>query len=145
MKEEIRKIIQKAGPMRLVLVIVCGVFLLLLAYPGSSVSSTVSTGSTLQEDDTSSQESYKEARERELKELLQKVDGVGDAEVMITLKTSSEKVTQNENTPEITGVVIVCEGGQDSAIKREITEAVSALFSIDSHKIKIMKSKEAKE
>jgi len=30
-------------------------------------------------------------------------------------------------------------------IKREITDAVSALFSIESHKIKIMKSKEAKE
>ena len=50
-----------------------------------------------------------------------------------------------EKEPEIEGIVIVCEGGYDSVIKREITDAVSALFSIESHKIKIMKSKEAKE
>ena len=41
--------------------------------------------------------------------------------------------------------MIVCDGGADAGVKREITEAVSALFQIESHKIKIMKSKEAKE
>ena len=35
--------------------------------------------------------------------------------------------------------------GGITMIKREITDAISALFSIESHKIKIMKSKEAKE
>ena len=121
-----------------------------------------------------SSEEYKKARAEELSRLLQKVDGVGGVDVMITLKASNEKVTLKDNTskgenneektvlvenqernsspyivqerePEIEGIAIVCEGGYDSVIKREITEAVSALFSIDSHKIKVMKSKEAKE
>lgn len=113
-------------------------------------------------------EAYKQKREQELKELLQKVQGVGKAEVMLTLKASNEKITLKDSTykgedteeetvliedsdrnsspyilqekePEVEGVVIVCEGGEDSAIKREITEAVRALFQIESHKIKILK------
>lgn len=173
--EEIKKFIQKVGVMRLGLVVVCGVLLLFLSYSGGNETpdtEPVSSQETVSEN--GSLEEYKQAREEELKELLQKVDGVGKAEVMITLKASNEKVTLKDNTnkgetneektvlvensdrdsspyiiqekePEIEGIVIVCQGGYDSVIKREITDAVSALFSIESHKIKIMKSKEAKE
>ena len=173
--EEIKKFIQKVGVMRFMLVVVCGVFLLILSYSGEGEHSTTEEVNTeVASDEDRSLEKYKQAREEELKELLQKVDGVGKAEVMITLKASNEKVTLKDNTnkgetneektvlvenserdsspyiiqekePEIEGIVIVCQGGYDSVIKREITDAVSALFSIESHKIKIMKSKEAKE
>ena len=173
--EEIKKLIQKAGVMRLVLVVVCGMLLLFLSYSGEDgTPDTESVDSQETVSDEGTLEEYKQAREEELKELLQKVDGVGKAEVMITLKASNEKVTLKDNTnkgetneektvlvensdrdsspyiiqekePEIEGIVIVCQGGYDSVIKREITDAVSALFSIESHKIKIMKSKEAKE
>ncbi|MCI5732006.1 MAG: hypothetical protein MR304_10770 [Eubacterium sp.] len=173
--EEIKKFIQKVGVMRLGLVVVCGVLLLFLSYSGEDETpdtEPVNSQETVSEN--GSLEEYKRAREEELKELLQKVDGVGKAEVMITLKASNEKVTLKDNTnkgetneektvlvgnsdrdsspyiiqekePQIEGIVIVCQGGYDSVIKREITDAVSALFSIESHKIKIMKSKEAKE
>ena len=173
--EEIKKFIQKVGVMRFMLVVVCGVFLLILSYSGEGERSTTEEVNTeVASDEDGSLEKYKQAREEELKELLQKVDGVGKAEVMITLKASNEKVTLKDNTnkggtneektvlvenserdsspyiiqekePEIEGIVIVCQGGYDSVIKREITDAVSALFSIQSHKIKIMKSKAAKE
>lgn len=176
MKEEIRKVIQKAGPMRLVLLVACGVFLLFLSYSGDSPDPEIASvdSQAVQSESSTTLEEYKQAREEELKELLQKVDGVGNAEVMITLKASNEKVTLKDNAskgdtteektvlvensdqdsspyiiqekePEIEGIVIVCQGGDDSVIKREITDAVGALFSIESHKIKIMKSKEAKE
>lgn len=174
--EECKKIIQKIGLMRLVLVVVCGVLLIVLSYPHSSSEPDMQDvySQSVQSEDTSTLEEYKKAREEELEELLQKVDGVGKAEVMITLKGSNEKVTLKDNTsrgesneektvlvenadrdsapyivqerePEIEGIVIVCQGGYDSVIKREITDAVSALFSIESHKIKVMKRKEAKE
>lgn len=42
-------------------------------------------------------------------------------------------------SPQIEGVVVVAAGGNDAVIVRNITEAVQALFSIDTHKIKIMK------
>lgn len=174
--EEIKKLIQKMGLVRLVLVVICGVLLLFLSYPGrSGEPDTESVDSPyVQTEEKTTLEDYKSAREDELRELLQKVEGVGSAQVLITLRASNEKVMLKDSTnkgeaseektvlvensdrdsspyivqerePEIEGVVIVCQGGNDSVIKREITDAVSALFSIESHKIKIMKSKEAKE
>lgn len=174
--EEIKKFIQKMGLLRLMLVIVCGVLLLFLSYPGHEAEPDIQSANStsVQTAETVTLEDYKRAREEELEQLLQKVEGVGQVETMITLKASNEKVmlkdsvnkgeaneektvlVENsdrdsspyivqEREPEIEGVVIVCQGGYDSVIKREITDAVSALFSIESHKIKIMKSKEAKE
>lgn len=172
--EELKKGIQKIGWLRLVLVLVCGILLLFVSNPGSSFETETRTASSgsVEEAETTTLEDYKKAREEELEELLKKVDGVGDPEVMITLKASNEKVTLKDNTnrgeaneektvlvensdrdsspyiiqerePEIEGIAIVCQGGNDSVIKREITGAVGALFSIESHKIKIMKRKEA--
>lgn len=169
--EEIKKLIKKAGPMKLGIVLLCGILLILLSYgKGGSKGekNEAETGGVPVEDRQTDMEQYKIKREQELKELLQKVDGVGKAEVMLTLKGSNEKVTLKDNTykgedteeetvliedsdrnsspyilqekePEVEGVVIVCEGGEDAATKREISEAVCALFQIESHKIKILK------
>ncbi|MCH5251681.1 MAG: stage III sporulation protein AG [Lachnospiraceae bacterium] len=178
--EEIKKLVQKAGPFRIAIVVMCGIFLLLLSCGGSLFGESDTTEAesiqeTLQQSETTdSLERYKGKMEQELSELLQKVEGVGQVQVMLTLKASNEKVTLKDNIskgsdseeetvliedsdrnsspyviqekePEIEGVVIVCDGGEDPVMKREITGAVSALFQIESHKIKIMKSKEAKE
>jgi stage III sporulation protein AG len=44
--------------------------------------------------------------------------------------------------PEIEGVVVVCEGGDNSALALRIKEAVQALFSIDAHKVVVCKLKQ---
>lgn len=176
--EEIKRIIQKAGPMRMGIVVICGILLILVSY-GISFDGGGGAGeekeTAVQQSDTEEQQTrYREQMKQELVGLLGHVEGVGSVEVMLTLKASNEKVTLKDNTdrgnaveeetvliedgsrnsspyviqerePELEGVVIVCDGGDDAGIKREITEAVSALFQIESHKIKIMKSKEAKE
>lgn len=172
--EQIKKAISKIGPMKLCIVIVCGIFLMAISW-GEREKDTVTTSTTEEEpaSELTSLDEYKQEREEELRQLLQKVEGVGAADVMITLKASNEKVTLKDNSvkgenneektvlvenhnrdsspyivqekePEIEGIVVVCDGGCDSVIKREITEAIGALFSIESHKIKIMKSKEAR-
>lgn len=46
-----------------------------------------------------------------------------------------------QNCPEIEGVVVVCEGGDNTQVALHIKEAVQALFSIDAHKIVVCKSK----
>ena len=162
MKEELKKLIEKAGTLKLLAVVICGVLLLFFSYSENADEKAAAPASSSDVTDAETKgtlEEYKAEREEELKQLLQRVDGVGHADVMITLKASNEKVTLKDNTQKgesneektvlvensIEGIVIVCEGGYDSVIKREITDAVSALFSIESHKIKIMKSKEAKE
>ena len=175
--EELKKIIQKAGPLRLGAVVLCGIMLLLISCGGldffsQSKSSLKETESGLTEStESESLQEYRSRMEKELVGLLEQVQGVGNVEVMLTVSASNEKITLKDNTseekeetvlvedsdrnsspyvvqekePELEGVVVVCDGGGDATVKREITEAVSALFQIESHKIKVMKSKEAKE
>ena len=126
-----------------------------------------------QELDENNMDGYKNRMENQVKSILGKVDGVDDVDVMITLKASKEKVTLKDNTvnadkseeetvliedgdkntspyvvqevePEIEGILVVCAGGDRPAVQREIIDGISALFSVESHKIKVMKSKEAK-
>nr|WP_294494900.1 stage III sporulation protein AG [uncultured Mediterraneibacter sp.] len=52
---------------------------------------------------------------------------------------SSDPYVSKELTPEIEGVVVIAEGGEDAVVQRNITEAVQALFGVEAHKIKIMK------
>lgn len=44
-----------------------------------------------------------------------------------------------ELTPEVSGVIVIAEGGDDPVVVQNIIEAVQALFEIDTHKIKVMK------
>ena len=46
-----------------------------------------------------------------------------------------------EILPKIDGVLIVAEGGEDSEVRKNISESVEALFGLDAHKIKIVKMK----
>ena len=52
---------------------------------------------------------------------------------------SSTPYVSKELSPEIEGVIVIAEGGDDAVVVRNITEAVQALFSVEAHKIKIMK------
>lgn len=45
---------------------------------------------------------------------------------------------QKELLPVIKGVVVVAEGGGDTHVKTEITEAVQALFPVEAHRIKVV-------
>lgn len=140
-----------------------------------------SAGGLVQE----SQNAYLSYMESHLEEVLSQMAGVGDVTVMITLKSSAEKVVEKdiemdnetltesdsqggtrttqssshgettvygtdnsqnqapyiskELSPEVEGVVVIAQGGDDSVVKQNITEAVQALFGIDTHKIRVMK------
>lgn len=123
--------------------------------------------------------------EKKLETVLKKVDGVGEARVLITLKSDGKKLVEKdasitesassgaasdqmgntlkdssrtENTvyernssggespyvtekiePEVAGVLVVAEGGDNPVIVSDITAAVQALFGMEAHKIKVMK------
>lgn len=47
----------------------------------------------------------------------------------------------SETYPEIRGVLVVAQGGDDPVIVRQIQEAVMALFHVEAHNIKVMKMK----
>lgn len=48
----------------------------------------------------------------------------------------------SEEYPEIRGVLVVAQGGDQPVVVQEIQEAVMALFDVDAHKIKVMKMEE---
>lgn len=176
--EKMKEMVHKAGPFRIAAVIVSGVLLLLLSCgnvfskPDKKEEPAAASESAGQPE--SELTDYKEQMETQVKEILERVEGVGAVDVMITLKSSREKVTlkdnsanadkseeksvliedENNNTapyivqevePEIEGILVVCGGGADPGIQREIIAGISALFPVESHKIKVMKSKEAKK
>lgn len=175
--DRIREIIEKAGPAKLVIIIVSGILLLVLSY--GNLSGRREAGGeenvVVQKETETGNEmlNYKNTMEEQVRAILEKVEGVDDVDVMITLRASKEKVTLKDNTangerseeetvliqdendttspyvvqevePEIEGVLVVCAGGGSPSVQREIIDAISALFPVESHKIKVMKSKEAK-
>lgn len=59
--------------------------------------------------------------------------------VLIDVDGDTSPIIIQERYPDIEGVVVVCEGGDDSKTSLRIKEAVQALFSIDTHKIVVCK------
>lgn len=170
--DTIKQMVKKAGKGKILLLIAVGVLLLLVSIKdsGRQAATTEKSQNTVTEQSTSDDmQRYREKMEKQVKEILEQVEGVGKADVMLTLQASKEKVTLKDNkqddtkteeetvlldgesresspyvVQEIEGIVVVCSGGDSPAMQREIISAISALFPVESHKIKVMKSKEAK-
>ena len=82
----------------------------------------------------------------QLEQVLSAMEGVGKVKVMITLEGEPDRVfgTSNE-VQKVCGVVVVAEGAGSATVNARITEAVKALFSIDVHKISIVKMRSQEE
>ena len=123
--EKGRKILLKTGPWRLILICLCGILIVALS-SGTGEKKTV-----LQEESTGENQ-IKNQWQQELSTVLSKMEGVGKCQVVVSV-SEDEK---NNYHPD--GVVVVCEGAGDPAVKREIISVAQALFSVESHKIEIM-------
>lgn len=190
-----KELVEKIGISRIILIVLAGVVLVLASvwegkdksdneyvndYSGEVQKSAVSDEDMA----LSAMSTYADREERKLEKLLERVEGIGDVKVMITLASSEERMTlqntdntesnmieqdssggsrqqdeysyKNENviiskegeetpyvvqvnSPEIEGVVVVAKGAGSGKKDTEIIEAVVALFSIEPHKIKVMK------
>lgn len=172
---------------QLLIVFLVGVLLLVIALPGGSKENQKSSSLSTDATDRSqlNEGAYVRNMERHLEELLSDMAGVGDVTVMITLRSSAEKVVEKDTeaesehvtetdsqggsrttqsathgeatvydgsskensvpyiskeiSPQAEGVVVLASGGDDANVVKNITEAVQALFGIDTHKIRIMK------
>lgn len=88
--------LKEIGIPKLVIIFMCGILLIILSFPslfsgGDKKNNTLSEVSNVPT--TTSAASYEEEMEARLKEALMKVEGIGNVEVMITLKSSKESVT----------------------------------------------------
>ncbi|MFU0828854.1 MAG: Stage III sporulation protein AG [Lachnoclostridium sp.] len=194
-KEKKKLSIKEIGPARLVILLMAGIFLLVLSFPDmlsskntpkdnekKTVNYEKNNNPAGSNDDDGD---YTTELEDRLKKVLSKVEGIGNVEVMITLKGSKEKVILKDNPyteesmkevdgeggnrdsssikkedttvlvdsgngesvpyiiqelePEVEGIVVIAEGGDNVDIKKEIMEAAQVLFNVPAHKVKVMK------
>ena len=151
MKEEIKALLEKkkwTGKDLMIVIVIIGVLIAVLFIPtgerkGDSFTDIQTPVSETASIDISLE--YEEELEMRLEAILSQMEGVGEVEVMITLKPSAKTQDKSftyttQNTyPEVEGVFVVSQGGDNSSVKLAITEAIQALFGIDVHKIKIVK------
>lgn len=113
--------------------ILVGVLILVVLFPSNSVLDTKKA--------TSAQEMITETEvESQLKRVLSAMEGVGEVEVMITREGTQNTMFGSENkSQKVSGVVVVAEGAGIPSVNERILNAVKALFSVDAHKISIVK------
>jgi stage III sporulation protein AG len=104
LKSENRKRIKKPKKDQLVILLLFGVLLLVIAIPVEPKKEKQGEKETAQEGEgalegtkeTFSSDSYERQQEQRLKEVLEKVEGVGRVDVMITLRASAQKVVEKD-------------------------------------------------
>lgn len=145
---------------QLIIWLIVGVLLVIIAIPIPEKKQEEKEEKEKKEQITENKEQYEVYTEQRLKHILEKIEGAGTVEVMITFQGSSEKIVEKDGEtsiyeeqsdgaqnpyvrqellPEVEGVVVVAQGGGNAIVVKHITEAVQALFSIDTHKIKVTK------
>lgn len=130
----------KLNKEKLIFLFCSGLLLFVLALPGEKAveSEPVEISMVSKKEDT--EKSQEEELEQRVQHILQGVEGVGEADVMVSL--SSEKsvsMFEEETVREVLGIIISADGGGSSVVKAEISEAMEALFGLPSHKIKVLK------
>lgn len=65
--------------------------------------------------------------------------------VVIKGRNNEEGILLQKNYPEIQGVIVVCQGGADSRVISEVTNAVSSLLGISTNNISVIKMKNSEE
>ena len=154
--------LKENGRLRLYLLLGCGVLGILLILFGSSTKSAEKT-STETPYSTSTDELviYQDYLEKRIKTLCESVSGVRNVTVVVTLSGSFESVYATEwpngneeyvilgsgssaspiylsrSAPEIAGIGIVCSGGANDNVRRELISVLSATFHISSNRIYI--------
>ncbi|MGN0460630.1 MAG: hypothetical protein ACI4HL_06920 [Ruminococcus sp.] len=92
-------------------------------------------------------EDYRSAEETRIENMVESIEGVGDARVMITMENSAEQVYSDKSVvkeiePTVRGVMIVCRGADNPSIKETVLESVTKALNISSDKVCIAKLKE---
>lgn len=159
-KDEIISKIQKSPKIALYSVFALICVLLLLA-SGSHETKT-DAGISNQFDDVS--RDYADFLESELKRIISKIDGIGSVDVMVTIEgtvcyeyvrdtsrsdskydsetvilANKEALVKQIVNPKVTGVLVICDGGDSAKIREKVLSAVSTVLDISASKVYITK------
>lgn len=96
-----------------------------------------------QQNDISSEEHVLEQR---LERILGEIDGVGKLSVMVTLDcgeqteyTGTKDMPHTVKTPQVRGVIVVCDGGNNIVVREKVITAVSGVFGLSTARISVTK------
>ena len=154
-----------------IVILLVGVLLLIVVLPVKEDKKICSNSQKKAKAKSVSERTYDdeeyELLEKKLEGILERMDGVGEVSVMITLsddgtrivdkdtKETSESIEKttviyddedasvpyvtSTDKPTVSGVLVVAQGGGNPQVNNDISNAVSALFDVPMHKIKIAK------
>lgn len=129
----------------LIIVMVIGVTLMLINKTTALEKTSISTSENsvaeigdflYSESDT--EMDYINYTSEKIKHCLEQMQGVGAVEVFITVEGSTGTYSKSE-FPKVSGIMIVAAGAGNPVVVKDITEACEALFSLDAHKIKVVR------
>lgn len=92
---------------------------------------------------------YTETEEERISALLNAIDGVRSARVMLTFESGSEYVYDTggysrsdpllleEHPPKVCGVAVVCVGGNDPEVKMKVIDLLCSLYGISSARVSV--------
>ena len=118
------------------IIFICFGLALIFAFGGGSDNKT-------EKNDYDTLNEYKVKLEEELTSLCENIDGVGSAKVYITFSRgayseySGSKLVETK-PPEVVGITVICKGADNSRVKSEVTDMMSALFGIGSNRIAVL-------
>lgn len=91
-------------------------------------------------------EEYCAQLEENLLSIVTQIEGVGNAQILLTMDNNGENVYLNNSdtktqsiTPVVRGVVIVCDGGDDPIVINRVMSAVTKSLDISSNKVCVTK------
>ncbi len=95
---------------------------------------------------TAAEENFHSSKEQKLQSILSHINGVGEAQVMISFCEEEEDgLLFNEKNGEegnVKGVVVVAQGGADAKVREKIIRATKAALGVEAHKIEVFERKE---
>ena len=123
--------LKKIGYDKIFVVILIGIMLVVMSMPA---------GKKTKLTEEKEYDSYETYLENKLEESLSKIEGVGSVNVVLKASKESKSTFQIKNEyPDIDGIIIIAEGGDDARVKSKIIEGIEALLNLPSHKICILK------
>lgn len=123
-----------------ILLVLAAAGILLVAIGGTRTQARADKDTSVPASSDSSARAYREALEADLTAFVGRMEGVGEVRVLVTLRegesyTYSGGKLVGSASPRIEGVAVLCEGCGDDRVRREVTQALSALLGVGAHKI----------
>lgn len=144
----------------LAVLLLAGLLLLIIALPTKKGNEEETGENTQETTQNLGEQDWRSKMENRLVQVLEQVQGVGKVEVFLTCEGTQEKVVEKDQEetvyekdsrgnqtpyvaeeiyPQVTGVLVVAQGGDNPVVIQNIQEAVQVLFQVEAHKIKVMK------